>query len=48
LGPAELDAKGANRSSIHVDWMIGSQKVDVDGIAADGTGTPVMRSGEWV
>ena len=48
LGPAELDAKGANRSSIHVDWMIGSHEVDIDGVSADGTGTPLMRSGEWV
>jgi aminopeptidase len=28
--------------------MIGSDKIDVDGIAQDGTSVPVMRKGEWV
>lgn len=41
-----LDA-GANDSIIHVDWMIGSAKVDVDGVTADGS-IALMRSGEWV
>jgi len=44
----ELTALGANSSLIHVDWMIGSGKMDVDGIAKDGTAEPLMRSGEWV
>jgi aminopeptidase len=48
LSPAELDAKGANHSLLHIDWMIGSPNVDVDGISADGTTTPLMRAGEWV
>lgn len=48
LTPAELDAKGANRSLVHIDWMIGSMNVDIDGIAADGTAAPLMRAGEWV
>jgi len=47
-GPAGLAARGANRSLIHIDWMIGSNNVDVDGIAADGSAEPVMRRGEWV
>ena len=38
---------GANDSLIHVDWMIGSDKVDVDGIAQDGKAEPLMRGGEW-
>jgi len=46
--PARLAGRGANRSLIHIDWMIGSNKVDVDGIAADGSAEPVMRGGEWV
>ena len=44
----ELTTLGANSSLIHVDWMIGSGKMDVDGIAKDGTSEPLMRSGEWV
>ena len=44
----ELAARGANDSLIHVDWMIGSGEMDVDGIAANGTAQPVMRKGEWV
>lgn len=46
--PEELAARGANESLIHVDWMIGSGHIDVDGIAADGRAEPVMRQGEWV
>jgi aminopeptidase len=44
----EFAAKGANESLIHVDWMIGSDKLDVDGITADGVVEPLMRQGEWV
>jgi aminopeptidase len=43
----ELARRGANTSLIHIDWMIGSDRVDVDGITADGTAEPVMRAGEW-
>jgi aminopeptidase len=43
-----LAAKGANSSLIHVDWMIGSGQMDVDGIAQDGASEPLMRAGEWV
>jgi aminopeptidase len=45
---AELARRGANTSLIHIDWMIGSGQVDVDGVATDGTREPVMRAGEWV
>ncbi len=44
----ELAKLGANSSLIHVDWMIGSAAVDVDGVAADGSREPLMRRGEWV
>jgi aminopeptidase len=44
----ELAKRGANESLIHVDWMIGSASMDVDGIAADGTAEPLMRKGAWV
>lgn len=44
----ELSVRGANRSLIHIDWMIGSNKVDIDGISKSGKAEPVMRAGEWV
>jgi aminopeptidase len=44
----ELSARGSNRSLIHIDWMIGSDQVDVDGVTADGRAEPLMRGGEWV
>jgi aminopeptidase len=48
LTPEQLAARGANDSLIHVDWMIGSNLIDVDGINAAGKAEPVMRAGEWV
>ena len=48
MDEATLAAKGANTSLIHVDWMIGSAAMSVDGLAEDGSATPVMRMGEWV
>jgi aminopeptidase len=48
LSKEELAAKGANDSLIHVDWMIGSAELDIDGITTTGAAEPVMRSGEWV
>ena len=44
----ELAKRGANESLIHVDWMIGSATMDIDGITADGTAEPLMRKGAWV
>jgi len=43
----ELAALGANSSLVHVDWMIGSGSLDVDGVNADGSTEPLMRQGEW-
>lgn len=43
----EIARRGGNSSLIHVDWMIGSGEIDIDGIGADGSRTPVMRRGEW-
>jgi len=48
LTKEQLAAKGANDSLIHVDWMIGSDELDIDGITASGTAEPLMRGGEWV
>ena len=48
LTPEQLAERGANSSLIHVDWMIGSNRIDVDGVRSAGDSEPVMRSGEWV
>ena len=47
LTPDEIAARGGNKSLIHIDWMIGSGEIDIDGLDADGGRTPVMRKGEW-
>ena len=43
----EIAARGGNKSMIHIDWMIGSDRIDIDGVDADGGRTPVFRKGEW-
>ena len=48
MKPEELAARGANESLIHVDWMIGSGEIDIDGVYANGHAEPLMRKGEWV
>lgn len=48
LSKDEIAARGGNESLIHVDWMIGSDQIDVDGLGADGTAVALMRGGEWV
>ncbi len=43
----EFQAAGGNQSRIHVDFMIGSAEMDVDGLREDGTTEAIMRAGEW-
>ena len=43
----EADRARANTSAVHVDFMIGSNEVDVDGITRDGERVPVLRGGSW-
>jgi aminopeptidase len=40
-------AAGGNHSLIHIDFMIGSAKLDIDGITKSGKPEPIMRKGEW-
>jgi aminopeptidase len=44
---AEFEGAGGNRSAVHVDFMIGSGDLDVDGVLAGGEVEPLMRKGEW-
>lgn len=47
MSSEELAENGLNESITHVDFMIGSDKMDIDGITADGTAEPVFRNGDW-
>jgi aminopeptidase len=48
MSQEELAAAGCNRSAVHVDFMIGSGDLDVDGVLSNGSIEPLMRGGEWV
>ncbi|TMN22064.1 aminopeptidase [Lentibacillus cibarius] len=42
-----LDKHGVNDSLVHVDFMIGSENLDIDGILEDGSTEAVFRNGTW-
>lgn len=43
----ELEKNGLNQSITHVDFMVGSAQMDIDGIHEDGTIEPIFRNGNW-
>ncbi|MAB02007.1 MAG: aminopeptidase [Rhodobacteraceae bacterium] len=47
LSEKEISKRGGNSSMIHIDWMIGSRHIDIDGINSDGSRVAVFRKGEW-
>jgi aminopeptidase len=47
LTPEQIAAQGGNKSLIHIDWMIGSDQTEIDGIQAGGRRVPVFHKGEW-
>lgn len=47
ITPEQVEAQGGNKSLIHIDWMIGSGEIDIDGVNKDGSKVPVLRKGEW-
>ena len=47
LSDEDFKARGGNVSMVHVDFMVGSDKMDIDGTTTDGAVEPVMRQGEW-
>src|ERR1700716_679900 len=47
LTPEQIAAQGGNKSVIHIDWMIGSDKIEIDGVHADGRRVPGVRKGGW-
>ncbi|MBN2172033.1 MAG: aminopeptidase [Candidatus Krumholzibacteriota bacterium] len=48
LSDEDFLAAGGNDSLTHVDFMIGSDAMDIDGITPAGDAEPIMRAGEWV
>ena len=47
MSEEELAEAGLNRSQTHVDFMVGSDKMNIDGIKEDGTIVPLFRKGDW-
>jgi len=47
MSDEEFSAVGGNNSLVHIDCMVGSGEVHVDGIKEDGAAEPIMRNGEW-
>jgi aminopeptidase len=47
MSKEQFAAAGGNLSLVHVDFMIGSGQIDVDGLTRAGASEPVMRQGEW-
>ena len=47
MSSEQLQANGLNQSLTHVDFMIGSENMDIDGILPDGTVEPIFRKGNW-
>ncbi|MBE6359731.1 MAG: aminopeptidase [Lentisphaerae bacterium] len=43
----ELTAMGLNDSMIHVDFMVGCDSLDIDGITEAGERIPIFRNGSW-
>ena len=44
---AALNEAGGNTSVIHVDFMIGSNEMDIEGITGEDVREAVMKNGEW-
>lgn len=44
---AARQAKGQNDSLVHVDFMMGSADMNIDGVTYDGQIIPVFRNGDW-
>lgn len=47
MSDTEFMAAGGNISLTHIDFMIGSAEMNIDGILENGEKDPIMRNGEW-
>lgn len=45
--PEDLAKRGWNISDVHVDFMVGSADMSIDGVTQDGQIVPVFRNGDW-
>jgi aminopeptidase len=48
MSEEQFAAAGGNTSLTHVDFMVGSDKMDIDAVTASGAVEPLMRGGNWV
>lgn len=48
VSPDERHSRGVNHSSIHTDFMIGSNDLEIDGVTSTGEAVPILRNGDWV
>lgn len=48
LSQKQLKERGANSSAIHIDFMIGSDQLNITGYTQDGQAVPIFEQGEWV
>lgn len=47
MSEEELEKNGVNDSLVHVDFMVGSKDLSIDGIEESGIVTPIFRDGNW-
>ncbi|MFX0027807.1 MAG: aminopeptidase [Candidatus Hermodarchaeota archaeon] len=47
MSDEEFEKVGGNTSILHMDFMIGSEKINIDGVLKDGVVEPIMKNGEW-
>ncbi len=47
MSPDELTEAGLNQSTAHVDFVVGSDELDVFGVLDNGTEEPIITNGEW-
>lgn len=48
MSEEDLIKNGANDSLTHVDFMVGSEELEIIGETADGEKIPVFKNGDWV
>jgi aminopeptidase len=47
MNDEDFGRAGGNTSATHVDFMIGSGELDIEGMLEGGGSEPLMRAGEW-